>query len=92
VFNGRNAKNGIIIYYVKIQLRIKDYCEKIKIFVTQLAYYPVILGMPWLKKYDPKIGFASHIFTFDSEYYRKHCNTPARPMKIKILHDVPTKA
>jgi hypothetical protein len=45
-----------------------------------------------LKKHDPKIGFASHTFTFDSEYCRKYCNTPVRPMKIKALHNVPTKA
>jgi hypothetical protein len=45
-----------------------------------------------LKKHDPKIGFASHIFTFDSEYCRKHYNTLARPIRIKILHDIPTKA
>jgi hypothetical protein len=60
--------------------------------VTQLAYYSIILGMPWLKKHDPKIGFASYTFTFDSEYCRKHYNTPTRPMKIKTLHDIPTKA
>jgi hypothetical protein len=92
VFDGRNAKNGIIIYYIKTRLKTKDYCEKIKFFVTQLAYYPIILGMPWLKKHDPKIRFASYIFTFDSEYCRKYCNTPARPMKIKALYDIPTKA
>jgi hypothetical protein len=69
VFDGKNAENGIIIHYVKTQLKIEDYCEKTKLFVTQLAHYPIILGMPWLKKHDPKIGFASHIFTFDSEYY-----------------------
>jgi hypothetical protein len=45
-----------------------------------------------LKKHDPKIEFASHIFTFDSEYCQKHYNTPARSIKIKALHDVPTKA
>jgi hypothetical protein len=45
-----------------------------------------------LKKRDPKIGFASHTFTFDSEYCRKHCNTFIRPMKVKALYDVPTKA
>jgi hypothetical protein len=92
VFDGRNAESGIIIHYVETRLKTKDYCEKIKLFVTQLAYYSVILEMPWLKKHDPKIGFASHIFTFDSEYYRKHYNTLARPIKIKALHDVPTKA
>jgi hypothetical protein len=92
VFDGKNAKNGIIIYYVKTRLKIKNYYKKIKLFVTQLADYSVILGMPWLKKHDPKIGFANHTFTFDSEYCRKHYNTLARPIKIKILHDIPTKA
>jgi hypothetical protein len=92
VFNGKNAKNRIIIYYVKTRLKIENYCEKIKFFVTQLAYYFVILRMPWLKKHDPKIGFASYIFIFDSEYCRKHYNTFTRPMKIKALHDVSTKA
>jgi hypothetical protein len=46
VFDGKDAKNGIITHYVETRLKIKDYCEKIKLFVTQLAYYSVILGMP----------------------------------------------
>jgi hypothetical protein len=92
MFDGRDAESGIITHYVKTRLRTENHCEKIKLFVTQLAHYSVILGMPWLKKHDPKIGFASHTFTFDSEYCRKHYNTPARPIKIKTLHDIPTKA
>jgi hypothetical protein len=46
IFNKKDAKNGIITHYVKTRLRIKNYCEKIKLFVAQLAYYFVILGMP----------------------------------------------
>jgi hypothetical protein len=92
MFDERDAESGIIIYYVKTRLKTENHCEKIKLFVTQLAYYSVILGMPWLKKHDPKIGFVSYIFTFDSEYCWKHYNTPARLMKIKTLHDIPTKA
>jgi hypothetical protein len=46
VFDGKDAENGIIIHYVEIRLKTKDYCEKIKLFVTQLAHYFVILGMP----------------------------------------------
>jgi hypothetical protein len=92
MFDGKNAENEIITHYVKTRLRTKNHCEKIKLFVTQLAHYLIILGMPWLKKHDPKIGFVSHTFTFDSEYCRKYYNTPARPIKIKALHDVPTKA
>jgi hypothetical protein len=46
VFDGRNAKNGIITHYVKTRLNIKDYCKKIKLFITQLAHYFVLLEMP----------------------------------------------
>jgi hypothetical protein len=28
MFDKRNAKNGIIIHYVEIRLKIKNYCEK----------------------------------------------------------------
>jgi hypothetical protein len=42
----KTLKNGIIIYYVKTRLKTKNHCEKIKLFVTQLAHYPVILEMP----------------------------------------------
>jgi hypothetical protein len=45
-FDGKNAKNGMIIYYVENRLKIKNYCEKIKFFVTQLVHYSVILRMP----------------------------------------------
>jgi hypothetical protein len=46
VFDGKNAKSGIITHYVKTRLKTEDHCEKIKFFVTQLAHYSVILGMP----------------------------------------------
>jgi hypothetical protein len=45
VFDGKNAKNGIITHYVKIRLKTKDYCKEIKLFITQLIYYSVILRM-----------------------------------------------
>ena len=48
--------------------------------------------MLWLKQYDPRVGFASYTFTFDSRYCQKNCNTPARPSKIKALHDVPKRS
>ena len=48
--------------------------------------------MPWLKEHDPRVGFASHTFTFESDYCRTNCNTPNRPTRIKALHDVPERA
>ena len=92
VFDGREAESGLLTHYVTARMRIEDHYEDIKLFVTQLAHYPVILGMPWMKQHDPRIGFASHTLTFDSEYCQKHCNTPGRPMKVRALHDIPPKA
>jgi hypothetical protein len=92
VFDGREAESGSITHYVQTRMRIEDHSEEIKLLVTQLAHYPVILGMPWLKEHDPRIGFASHTVTFESDYCQKHCNTLNRPNKVHALHDVPAKA
>lgn len=91
-FDGTDSASGAITHCVLTGLEIEDYRETIKLFVTQLAYYPVVLGLPWLKKHDPKVGFAGHSFTFDSDYCRKNCNAPDRPMKVQAVHDVPRKA
>ena len=92
VFDGREAESGKVTHYVEVGLRIQDHYEKtIRLYVTQLAYYPVVLGMPWLKEHDPSMGFASHTIVFNSGYCQKHCNMPARPTKVHALHDVPKR-
>jgi hypothetical protein len=46
-------------------------------FVTKLGYYPIVLGIPWLKQHDVAIHFASNLMTFGSQYYLAHCNNRA---------------
>ncbi|KAH7465047.1 hypothetical protein FOMA001_g16877 [Fusarium oxysporum f. sp. matthiolae] len=92
VFDGRPAESGQITHYVRAGLRIADHYQKNMLFyVTRLASYPIVLGMPWLKQHDPQVGFAAHTFTFNSPYCQKFCNTPAKPAKIKALQTVPKK-
>nr|CEG03748.1 unnamed protein product [Fusarium acuminatum CS5907] len=92
VFDGRPAESGQVTHYVRAGLRIADHYQKSMIFyVTQLASYPIVLGMPWLKQHDPQVGFAAHTFTSNSPYCQKFCNTPTRPAKIKALQTVPKK-
>lgn len=75
-----------------MHMRINDHREKRACFLaTQLAHYPIVLGLPWLKMHDPQIGFAEHTILFNSEHCQKHCNAPLRPAKIRALHDVPRK-
>lgn len=92
VIDGRSSENDVT-HYITVACRVNDhYQKKMMMFVTQLAYYPVVFGMPWLKQHDPTIRFAAHTITFDSEYCRKHCNVPGRPSKLRALQDVPKSA
>lgn len=68
-----------------------DHTEKLRLYVTKLAHYPVVLGLPWLKQHDPTTGWSSNSMLFDSDYCRKNCNTPERPARVRLLHDVPRK-
>lgn len=92
-FDGREQECGKITHYVQMNMRIQDHSERnAKFYVVQLAHYPIILGVAWMKIHDPLIRFAAHDITFNSDYCRKHCNTPQRPAKIQILHDAPPKS
>lgn len=92
VFDGRPAESGAITHYIRASMRIADHQqERVMFYVTQLASYPIILGMPWLKQHDPHLGFADHTVHFTSSYCRKHCNVPERTSKIQALHDLPQK-
>ncbi|RKK11159.1 hypothetical protein BFJ67_g18152, partial [Fusarium oxysporum f. sp. cepae] len=52
VFDGRPAESGQITHYVRAGLRIADHYQKNMLFyVTRLASYPIVLGMPWLKQH-----------------------------------------
>jgi hypothetical protein len=91
-FDGQEAKSGPITHYVQTHIRINDHREKEACFLaTQLAHYPIVLGLPWLKVHDPCIRFAEHTVEFNSDFCRKNCNIPQRSAKIRALHEIPVK-
>ncbi len=93
VFDGSVTDSGEVVHYVRCGMRTHDHFEKeIRLYVTQLAHYPIVLGLPWLKEHDPVTGWSANSMLFNSEYCRKNCNTPLRPTKIKALNDVPAKS
>ncbi|KAG0158853.1 hypothetical protein PDIDSM_6373 [Penicillium digitatum] len=54
-FDGQEAECGPITHYVQMHIRISDHREKKACFLaTQLAHYPIVLGLPWLKRLLPK--------------------------------------
>ena len=56
-FRSYNDKILTIIHPVKIRMSIANgaHPEDILMFVTPGLHYNVILGMPWLKRHQPKI-------------------------------------
>ena len=41
--------------------------------MTKLGHYPIVLGIPWLKRHDPAIRFFSNQMTFDSRFCLENC-------------------
>lgn len=93
VFDGSETDSGQVTHYVQCGMRIHDHFErKTRFYVTRLAHYPIVLGLPWLKEHDPVTGWGANSMLFNSDYCRRNCNTPLRPTKIKALNDVPAKS
>jgi hypothetical protein len=44
VIDSKNSSAGAIIYYTEVDLLISYYSERIKLYITKLAYYNIILG------------------------------------------------
>jgi predicted aspartyl protease len=77
VIDGHQISSGDITHIAEVQLSIQEHRKKLPMFVTKLGYYPIVLGIPWLKQHDIAIRFASNLVTFGSQYCLAHCNDRA---------------
>ena len=69
-FNREEDNSTTITYFLVTNLRINNYLEKEAfLFATNLSYYLIILGLPWLKLYNPKLKFKKETILFNSKYY-----------------------
>ena len=73
VIDGRPIASGAITHITKLKLRIREHREEIPLFVTRLGQYPLILGIPWMRRPDVSLRFASNQVVFDSNYCLQHC-------------------
>jgi hypothetical protein len=68
--------------YVEIQYTIGDHQETLTAYLTSLGHYPIILGIPWLKKHNITINFAKNNIQFSSPSCLPHCTmVTAFPIK-----------
>lgn len=73
VIDGRPIESGTITHYVKTQMSINGHKEQVAMFITKLGHYPIVLGIPWLRRHDVSISFARNTVTFDSDFCLRQC-------------------
>jgi len=54
--NKINNSKEAIIYQVEVNIYYKSYVERIRIDIYNLRRTDIILGIPWLQVYNPKIN------------------------------------
>ena len=85
VADGKIISSGAITHTVRIALALGGtHHEVLKLFITTLGQYPVVLGLPWLRKHDPRIHSSENIVTFDSKYCLEHCITTSSHQAMTI--------
>ena len=73
VIDGRPSSSGSITHITRIRLRFREHQEDIPMFVSKLGQYPIVLRIPWLRRHDVWLHFATNKVTFSSKYCLKHC-------------------
>jgi hypothetical protein len=84
VIAGHPMSSGDITEYVEVQCTIGDHHETVTTYLTSLGYYPLALGIPWLKRHDVTINFAKNDIQFSSPRCLPH-HAMVTPIPIKGL-------
>jgi predicted aspartyl protease len=91
VIDGRPVESGVITHLTKLPMNINGHKEEIPMFITQLGHYPIVLGLPWLRRHDVNVSFARNSLVFDSDFCLTHC-CPKNAVSIQgISIDPPEK-
>jgi len=79
VIDGRPIESGQVTHLAKTTLTINGHTEAIVMFVTKLGHYPIVFGIPWLRRHDVSIKWSTNTVTFDSDFCLRCCvESPAQ--------------
>ena len=80
VIDGRPSSSGAITHITKACLRIREHQEDIPMLVTKLGQYPIVLGIPCLRRHDVRLHCATNKVTFSSKYCSKNTASSNRSL------------
>ena len=72
-FDGQPALTGDITHVAETTLVLGNHIERLFLYVTGLNQYPIVLGLPWLRRHAIDANFGSNTLTFSSPFCLKHC-------------------
>lgn len=90
VFDGTESSSGQITHLARAHLRIDNHVETLFFFITQLAQFDIVLGLPWLTQHDPEIRWSRYLIRFNSPYCQGSCNQA--PAEAKAIDKIPNSA
>ncbi|CUS15400.1 unnamed protein product, partial [Tuber aestivum] len=73
VIDGCPIASGLVTHTTKLDLVIDGHHEKAFFFVTKLGQYPLVLGLPWMRRHDVVIHFGENKLEFKSPFCRAMC-------------------
>ncbi|KAH0604494.1 uncharacterized protein H6S33_006871, partial [Morchella sextelata] len=74
VMDGRPIESGTITHIVNVSLDIHGHRETASCFVTKLGHYPIVMGIPWMRRHDVTIRPKKNLLVFDSQSCCQHCS------------------
>lgn len=79
VFDGTDSTSGQVTHMAQITLNIMGHSEQILLFITSLAYFDIVLGLPWLQYHNPEIHWTQGVLNFKNSICKAHStNYPAK--------------
>ncbi|KAI0996656.1 hypothetical protein K3495_g11527 [Podosphaera aphanis] len=76
VVDGRKSASGLVTHTVTIMLSINNHQEIVRLFVTRLGQYPLILDHGWLSRHHPSINWSTNTVCFNSSFCKESCLIP----------------
>ena len=71
--DGSEVTGGPVTHDTQVLLTINHHEEDIRLHCIMIRNAPIILGLPWLKLYDPVIGWKNHTVKFHSGHCAEKC-------------------
>ena len=72
--DGETRAGGTVTHDITTKIKIGPHQEVLTLDITKLHSYPIMLGIPWLKRHDPWIQWSQHRITFNSPFCLTHCH------------------